>query len=154
MTDSPWGGKVHTLPANRKGGAGQASTNGQSTAPDGSAVTSMIGDGVGTSSKAWDFFSSPQFSVLAAAVAVLLAGAAMYNRLDDKLDALRADSKGQIERAQDKVEGSIDKLDVKFEKVDAKFQSVLDKIDADGRELRSLVREVGRDNKSGIQPRG
>lgn len=83
-------------------------------------------------SRGWAFLSSPQFSVIAATVVVLVAGAMMYDRLDSKVDALRADGGSGLDRAVDKIERN-------FDKVDSKIQHLSNKIDDGNREIRMLL---------------
>lgn len=87
------------------------------------------------------FFSSPQFYVVSAAVAVLSAGAVMYNLLDEKIDSARLESKADVQTMELRFDARFDKVDHRFDKVDAQFNTLLNKIDSDLREVRSLIRE-------------
>ena len=82
--------------------------------------------------KGWAFLSSPQFSVIAATVVVLVAGAMMYDRLDSKVDALRADGSSGLDRA-------VDRIDRNFDKFDTKIQNLSQKIDDGNREIRMIL---------------
>lgn len=126
---SRWTPKVHTNPNPQKqpnavdenGGMNQ---DAEKALEEGQAMTNP--------SPGWAFFSSPQFSVIAATVVVLIAGATMYDRLDGKLDALRADSGSSLEKA-------VDKIDKNFDKIDSKIHDLSGKIDDGNREIRMLL---------------
>lgn len=80
----------------------------------------------------WEFFKSPQFSVLAATVAVLVCAAVMYSTMSGKVDGLRLELKADIQNLSQR-------NDVRFDQIGAKFDNVSAKMDADNREIRALI---------------
>jgi len=87
------------------------------------------------------FFASPQFYVVTSTLVVILAGASMYLKLDGKIDSVRMEVKADSQALEQRISSRFDKIDSRFEKIDSRFESLLNKIDSDNKEMRTLVRE-------------
>lgn len=95
-----------------------------------------------TGQNSWkSFFSSPQFYVVTSTLVVILAGASMYLKLDEKIDSIRLEVKSDGQALEQRLTSRFDKVDSGFDKVDSRFEVLLNKIDSDSKEIRSLVRE-------------
>lgn len=97
-----------------------------------SASSSEGGKMTPPSTNGWDFFKSPQFSVLAATVAVLVCAAVMYSTMGGKVDALRMEVKADVQTLSQR-------NDVRFDQIGSKFDGISAKMDADSREIRTLI---------------
>lgn len=95
----------------------------------------------GANGKWKGFFSSPQFYVVTSTLVVILAGTSMYLKLDGKIDSIRMEVKSDSQILEQRVTSRFDKVDSKFDKVDSRFDVLLNKIDSDNKEMRSLIRE-------------
>ncbi|EXX77061.1 hypothetical protein RirG_027230 [Rhizophagus irregularis DAOM 197198w] len=98
----------------------------------------------------WDFFKSPQFSVIGCTLVVVLCGVAMYKDLGNKLESVTSSLNSRIDASSSKVDAVrlemksdiqalTQRTDSRFDQVSARFDAVLTKMDADGRELRALI---------------
>lgn len=90
-----------------------------------------------------DFFSSPQFYVVAATLIVLTVAGSMYSSLSSKIETLADTSDRKIVAAGDQLEKL--RLEIKSDiqtlsqRADTRSDALMAKMDADNRELRTLI---------------
>lgn len=91
----------------------------------------------------WDFFKSPQAYVIGCTLIVLATAAGMYSSLSGKIEAVSESTttRGEAVRLELKadIQTLIQRTDARFDQVNSKFDSLMSKMDADSRELRTLI---------------
>ncbi|AMS22136.1 hypothetical protein AYK59_19095 [Pseudomonas synxantha] len=123
-----------------RAGMGDRATIETGKSDETSTETQITGGGMSENNAWFAFLKSPHFTVISTGAITVLAGVGMFVMLDNKISALRMETKSDLQLSWDRTEAQFGKVDGRFDKVDSKFDAVLSKIDSEGKEIRALLR--------------